>query len=273
MWSPRNGGCGGDRPPLLSLEVSMGFGIMDLVDPLGAVHQGGASNIIDDVSGATSAREANAANQQTAREQMAFQERMSSSAYQRATADMKAAGINPMLAAQNGGASSPGGARADVAPVPTKLQGVVSTAEKAASLTSTAGAVAQAMANVGEANSRAAMNYANRDNIIADTANKGPTGQKIAQETATSRAHEDQIRQQIKIGDPQAKMYESLSKIIDKFKPAIDGIVGPPGGQSSAKKVWDSWGSSPANSMKPAHPVPDSWFKRDAAGGRSRYSY
>lgn len=59
-------------------------------------------------------KEQNKLQMQLAREQMQFQERMSSTAWQRAVKDMKLAGINPMLAFMQGGASSPGGQMAQV---------------------------------------------------------------------------------------------------------------------------------------------------------------
>jgi len=58
------------------------------------------------------ASSANAANLKIAKKQMEFQERMSNTSYQRAMRDMRKAGLNPMLAFSQGGASTPGGAGA-----------------------------------------------------------------------------------------------------------------------------------------------------------------
>jgi len=52
----------------------------------------------------------NAASAEAAQRQMDYQTEMSNTSYQRQVADLRAAGINPMLVARLGGASTPGGA-------------------------------------------------------------------------------------------------------------------------------------------------------------------
>ncbi len=67
------------------------------------------ATLLGGLFGAKGASDQNVASAKAAKTQMDFQERMSNTQYQRSMADMKAAGLNPILAYQQGGAGTPGG--------------------------------------------------------------------------------------------------------------------------------------------------------------------
>lgn len=97
------------------------FGVDDavLAAGFGSAAAGGLSYL--------GARSANSSAREIAREQMSFQERMSSTAHQRSMEDLRLAGLNPLLG-YPGGASTPGGAGASFG---NELGGAVSSATDA----------------------------------------------------------------------------------------------------------------------------------------------
>lgn len=94
----------------------------------------------------------NVANAEQAQRQMDFQAQQTGSSYQRAVADMKAAGLNPMLAYSQGGAASGAGAQA--------------------SMGNELGAGANSAWSAAQARQQMQQSAATIDNIRADTSNK-----------------------------------------------------------------------------------------------------
>lgn len=137
--------------------------VYDYVSPTGDKNPfnpfgGDPFNFVDDLTGTTSAREANQANIQMMREAMAWQERMSGTAHQREVADLQKAGLNPVLSAGGSGAPYGSVSPATMAPVPTRLQGLWSTAQAALGLKN----------SLQQTASQVSLNEGMRDRALAD---------------------------------------------------------------------------------------------------------
>lgn len=109
-----------------------------------------------------------------ARKNRKFQERMSNTAHSRQVADLRNAGLNPMLSA-NSGASTPGGGQASIEnPVPEAV--AASTARQQA-----AANIAQSAAQADQATANAAATRASIPGIKAESKMKEQLGKKASQ--------------------------------------------------------------------------------------------
>lgn len=195
----------------------------------------------------------NTANAKQAQKQMDFQERMSNTSYQRAVADMKAAGLNPALAYQQGGAQSPAGTSARME-------------NSAAAATNSAAAAGQTYSAIQTQKENQALVRAQRDKTIAETENTraealariadltaraGETGQRTRTErhrTGTEYWHNRWLN------DTYADRREKLRREID-----LDRVHAR---EATARSVLEELGQPAARNR--AH-VQSSWFKKRIA--------
>lgn len=203
----------------------------------GVMNMFGAGNA--NAANASMAREAANFNWNSMMENQRFQERMSNTAYQRSMMDMRNAGLNPILAYSQGGATTPGGMGASMqaATMQNTMEGLGEGVSSAAQKAKDASAV--------EVNREVAKNTAsqtdlNKANEVlaksldakaqADTANSAANLQKIQEEIENVRQTRGLIGAQTSSAAASASQASQNARLIglqaDDFSARGDSVVG-----------------------------------------------
>lgn len=162
----------------------------------------------------------NSANAAQAGQQENFQANMSNTSYQRGMADMEAAGLNPILAATNGGASTPAGASAVIHdPVTPAINSAMSVATQQANLDQTRAIIDNLHSTNDQIRSQTALNQANSAVAVANAANTQVDTSLKASNLPAAKIGSDIAK------DPVGKAIVSAGQLIgDVVGPTVNSV-------------------------------------------------